>query len=61
MNWRELNQQLREMDESTVKQMLDDELIGERRSVFIERLHARYNVLRVARERKEMLADGVVS
>jgi hypothetical protein len=44
------------MPEAKVKALLDDEMAGERRVKIIERLHQRYNTLRVARERAELLA-----
>jgi hypothetical protein len=44
------------MPESKVKALLDDEMAGLRRVKVIERLHQRYNTLRVARERAELLA-----
>lgn len=56
MNWHDLNQMLPDCDETTVKQLLDEEIAKNRRAVFIKRLHQRYNALRVARERKELLA-----
>lgn len=56
MNWHDLNQMLPDCDEATVKQLLDEEIAKNRRAVFIKRLHQRYNALRVARERKELLA-----
>lgn len=55
-NWHDLNQMLPDCDEATVKQLLDEEIAKNRRAVFIKRLHQRYNALRVARERKELLA-----
>jgi hypothetical protein len=54
--WRSLNDVLASMPEATVKSLLDDEMAGERRVKIIERLHQRYNTLRVARERAELLA-----
>jgi hypothetical protein len=35
--------------------MLDEEVKIHRRSVFIKRLHQRYNSLRALRERKELM------
>jgi hypothetical protein len=54
--WRSLNDVLAAMPEAKVKALLDDEMAGPRRVKVIERLHQRYNTLRVARERAELLA-----
>ena len=53
--WRSLNDALATMTEEQVKDLLDQELLGERRIKVMERLHQRYNTLRVARERVEIL------
>lgn len=53
-NWRNLNQVLNQLREDQVKWCLDQECRTEKRWTFIERLHQRYNILRVARERKEL-------
>ena len=42
------------MPEPQVKELLDQEMNGERRVKVMERLHQRYNTLRVARERVVM-------
>ena len=47
------------MSEQQVKDLLDQELNGARRIKMLERLHQRYNTLRVARERKELF-EGVM-
>jgi hypothetical protein len=57
-NWTMLNDSLPDLSEQEVKQMLDFEMQYENRKTFLERLHARYNTLRVMRERSEMLAKG---
>jgi hypothetical protein len=54
--WRSLNDVLASMPETDVKALLDAEMAGARRVKVIERLHQRYNTLRVARERAELLA-----
>jgi hypothetical protein len=54
--WRSLNDVLASMPETDVKALLDAEMAGPRRVKVIERLHQRYNTLRVARERAELLA-----
>lgn len=52
--WRSLNSALVTMPEQQVKELLDEEMQGARRIAVMERLHQRYNTLRVARERVEM-------
>ena len=54
--WRSLNDVLASLPELDVKALLDAEMVGARRVKVIERLHQRYNTLRVARERAELLA-----
>lgn len=54
--WRKLNEVLALLPETDVKALLDSEMSGARRVKVIERLHQRYNTLRVARERAELLA-----
>jgi len=44
--------------EAEVLAMLDRERTNERRVVVLERLHQRYNVLRVSRERIELLREA---
>lgn len=55
-SWRDLNVILKDLREDQVKQALDYEIASPvpRRQV-IERLHERYNTLRVKRERKELM------
>lgn len=55
--WRSLNRVLTTLTEQELKVLLDEEIVGERRMKIMERLHQRYNILRVARERKEILGD----
>ena len=55
LTWRELNHVLASKTEDEVLQMLNEEKVGIRRVVVLERLHQRYNVLRVSRERVELL------
>ena len=54
--WRKLNEVLALLPETDVKALLDEEMAGPRRVKVIERLHQRYNTLRVARERAELMA-----
>jgi hypothetical protein len=58
--WRSLNSALATMSEQQVKELLDQELKGARRIMMLQRLHQRYNTLRVARERKALFAGEVV-
>ena len=53
--WRSLNNQLRRMSEEEVLRLLNEERDGAKRVTMLERLHQRYNTLRVARERLELL------
>jgi len=56
MNWRDLNKKLPELSEAAVQQLLQDELVGMRRSTVVVRLHQRLTSLRATRERDELLA-----
>ena len=58
MNWREINKVLPDLDEDTVRRMLEDERKGEQRQSVLIRLHQRYTMLRAARERMEILGDA---
>jgi hypothetical protein len=55
MNWRDLNKKLPELSEAAVQQLLQDELVGMRRSTVVVRLHQRFTSLRATRERDELL------
>ena len=59
LSWRELNNQLSMMSEEEVWEMLKSEKRNERRSSVLQRLHQRYNVLRVAKERIEIMKLAV--
>ena len=56
--WRSINHTLSSKSEAEVLQMLNDEREGQKRITIIERLHQRYNTLRVARERIEILKEA---
>jgi len=58
LNWREINRMLPDLDEDTIKKMLDEERVGEQRQSVLVRLHQRYTMLRAARERMEILGDA---
>jgi hypothetical protein len=47
------------LSESEVSALLDAERQGAKRVTFLERLHQRYNMLRTARERVELLKEAV--
>lgn len=56
--WRSLNAELRTLDEARVLEMLTEERSNQRRVSVLERLHQRYNTLRVSRERIEILQEA---
>ena len=58
LTWRELNHVLASKTEEEVLAMLNLEKVSTRRIVVLERLHQRYNVLRVSRERVELLSEA---
>ena len=58
MNWTELNAAMKGMGEAEVLELLTAERSGERRKVFLERLHQRYTSLRASRERAEIMAEA---
>jgi len=53
--WRSLNNELSRMSEEDVLRLLNEERNGAKRVTMLQRLHQRYNTLRVARERLELL------
>ena len=59
LTWRSLNNQLSMMSEEEVLSLLQVEKHGEKRASVLQRLHQRYNVLRVSRERIEILSLAV--
>ncbi len=56
--WRSLNAELRTLDEGRVLEMLMEERKNQRRVSVLQRLHQRYNTLRVSRERIELLQEA---
>ena len=56
--WRSLNAELRTLDEARVLEMLIEERANQRRVSVLQRLHQRYNTLRVSRERIELLQEA---
>jgi hypothetical protein len=57
--WRSLNNRLSSLSEEEVLTLLSEEREGARRVSMLERLHQRYNTLRVARERLELLKGAI--
>ena len=57
--WRRLNNTLSRLSEEEVLRMLTEERVGARRISMLQRLHQRYNTLRVARERIELLKGAI--
>ena len=57
--WRSLNNKLSQLSEEEVLRMLTEERVGARRISMLQRLHQRYNTLRVARERIELLKGAI--
>jgi hypothetical protein len=56
--WRSLNDRLPTLTEEEVLGMLNNERNTLKRVSVLERLHQRYNTLRVARERLELLKEA---
>lgn len=56
--WRSLNDRLPTLTEEEVLSMLNNERNTLKRVSMLERLHQRYNTLRVARERLELLKEA---
>ncbi len=59
ITWRKLNERMATLTEEEVMAMLEYERTHERRVKMLLRLHQRVNSLRVARERIELLKEGV--
>ena len=59
LSWRALNNQLSMMSEDEVLSLLHFEKLNEKRASVLQRLHQRYNVLRVSRERIELMSLAV--
>jgi hypothetical protein len=58
ISWRKLNSDLSLKTEEQVLSLLNEERATGRRVTVLERLHQRYNTLRVARERVELLKEA---
>lgn len=59
ITWRRLNEYMATFSEEEIMDMLEYERTHERRVKMLLRLHQRANSLRVARERIELLKEGV--
>ena len=59
ITWRRLNEYMATYSEDEIMAMLEYERTHERRVKMLLRLHQRANSLRVARERIELLKEGV--
>jgi len=59
ITWRRLNEYMATYSEEEIMAMLEYERTHERRVKMLLRLHQRANSLRVARERIELLKEGV--
>ncbi len=55
LTWKELNDQLADFTEQEIFDLLEAEKRDTRRSTVLVRLHQRYTVLRMLRERAELL------
>lgn len=58
LTWRSLNDKIHTLTEEEVLELLNQERAGAKRISFLERLHQRYSMLRVARERIEILNEA---
>ncbi len=58
ISWRNLNRNLSLKSEEEVLDLLNQERASYKRVTVLERLHQRYNTLRVARERVELLKEA---
>ena len=56
-NWRDFNDLIGEISEAGLKEMLKYEIEHDNRKSFVERLHQRYNSMRVSREREELMKN----
>ena len=59
ITWRKLNENMASLTEDEIVAMLEYERTHARRVKMLLRLHQRANSLRVARERIELLKEGV--
>ena len=55
-NWDTFRLGLMSLSEDEVKAVLEHELTNEKRKSYVSRIHARYSILRSARERAALIA-----
>jgi len=55
--WRSLNTILHTLPEEEVLELLEKEKIGAKRTMILTRLHQRYSLLRMTRERVELFEE----
>ncbi len=53
-SWTALNNVVRTADEKTCNQLMEEELKGQKRRMFVMRIHSRMNKIRADRERSEL-------
>jgi hypothetical protein len=61
LSWRAFNKQLGSFTETQLLDMITEELRTYKRISVLERMHQRYNILRVTREREELLTKATAS
>jgi hypothetical protein len=59
ISWRKLQAVLNQLSEAEVLTMLEEERRTLKRASILERLHMRYNTLRVSRERIEIMKEAI--
>ena len=59
ISWRKLQAVLNQLTEAEVLAMLEEERRTLKRASILERLHMRYNTLRVSRERIEIMKEAI--
>lgn len=58
LSWRAVNKQLLNFTEDQLQSMIEEELRTHKRVSVLERMHQRYNILRMSREREELLTKA---
>ena len=57
LSWRALNKQINNFSEEQLLAMIETEMATHRRTTVVERMHQRYNILRMARERDALFGQ----
>ena len=60
-SWRELNAVLRDLTEDDILRLIENETELHRRITILRRLHQRYNIVRMKRERKELNQQATIA